>query len=509
MLPALLMSTFAHFPLGQPIPNRPHAVSCSIPTMRDVIGYEERDPATTQHLKSGYPRFLLHRFNRELAACLRAELDLPELQLWLTCSAAMARNLATELGGVARIVAHEGIHGVAHADDPKLADQAKRYLQNIGGFLSSREAEDQLARRGRLTIGVETLAPLDTAADVVRSVLVEAHAGSRTEDILLAPSGMNAFHGAWRSLADLQAERGRTVWIQLGWLYLDTIAQLKRFAPSPADYINLTDVNDLAGLARGIAAAGDRLAGLVTEVPTNPLVQTADIAQVAAMVHGAGGRVLLDPTLVSPFNIRLLEHSDVVVNSLTKYAANEGDVIAGSVIINPHGPDAAELRKRIAQRLDLIYPRDLQRLAAQIPRYEATVHRTNETALTVVDYLREHPRVDRVWWSLQPDTADNFAKVARRPGNIGSMISFTVTGTMAEVYDRLPLPKGPSFGMTTTLICPFIYLAHYDLVTSEAGRAELAAAGIPPELLRLSVGTEPAAEIIAALAAGLDELSNA
>jgi cystathionine gamma-synthase len=498
------MATFAHIPLGQPIPDRPHAVSCSIPTMRDVVGYEEKDPAVTRHLQSGYPRFLLHRFNETLAACIRAELEMAEPCLWLTCSAAMAENLVRELGDDSRAIEHRGIHGVAHGEDPEVAERAKRYLQNIGGFLSSREAEDQLSQRGQITARAETLAPFETAADVVRAVLVEAHAGSRAEDILLAPSGMNAFHGAWRTLADLQAERGRTVWIQLGWLYLDTIAQLKRFAPSPADYIQLTDVNDLARLERVIADSGSRLAGIVTEVPTNPLVHTADIARVAAMTHQAGGRVLLDPTLVSPFNIRLLEHSDVVVNSLTKYAANEGDVIAGSVIINPHGADAAELRTRIAQRLDPVYPRDLQRLAAQIPNYEATVHRTNQTALKVVDYLRAHPRVARVWWSLQPDTADNFAKIARRPGNIGSMISFTVKGTMAEVFDRLPLPKGPSFGMQTSLICPFIYLAHYDLVTSEAGRTELAAAGIPPELLRLSVGTEPSDAIIDALAAGLD-----
>lgn len=504
MFPRFSMPTFAHLPLGRPIPDRPHAVSCSIPTMRDVIGYEEKDPATTQHLTSGYPRFLLHRFNQELAACIRDELNLGETQVWLTCSAAMARSLTAELGGAARRFTHEGIHGVAHAADAALTTQARRYLQNVGGFLGSREAEDQLARRGRRSVATETLAPLDTAADVVRSVLVDAHAGAAAADILLAPSGMNAFHGAWRTLADLQAERGRTVWIQLGWLYLDTIAQLKRFAPSPADYISLTDVNDLAGLQRVIAAAGDRLAGLVTEVPTNPLVHTADIARVAGMIQGAGGRVLLDPTLVSPFNIRLLEHSDVVVNSLTKYAANEGDVIAGSVIINPSGADATVLRERIAARLDPIYPRDLRRLAAQIPHYETTVQRTNETALQVVEYLHHHPAVERVWWSLQPATAENFAKIARRPGNIGSMISFTVKGPVAPVYDRLPLPKGPSFGMTTTLICPFIYLAHYDLVTSETGRAELAAAGIPPDLLRLSVGTEPTDEIIAALAAGLD-----
>ena len=472
--------------------------------MHDVIGYEEKDPAVTKHLRSGYPRFVLHQFNQQLTTLVATDLARENETLWLTSSSRTASDLVAELGGAARKIEFQGIHGVAHPQDPTATLYAKRYLQNTGGFLSSREAEDMLAAQGQLVVETETWAPLDTAAEIIRSVLVDAHAGSSSDDILFAPSGMSAFHGAWRSLADLQAERGRTVWIQLGWLYLDTIAQLRRFTAGPDDYVNLTDVNDLPALQAAINAAGDRLAGLVTEVPTNPLVQTADIERVAALVRSAGGRIVLDPTLVSPFNIRLLEYADVVVNSLTKYAANEGDVIAGSVIINPDGPDAAILRVRIADRLDPIYPRDLRRLAAQIPAYEATVQRTNDTALVVVEYLRSHPIVREVFWSLQPSTAENFAKIARRPGNIGSMISFTLNRPLVDVYDRFPLPKGPSFGMVHTLICPFIYLAHYDLITCEAGRAQLAEAGIDPELLRLSVGTEPAEEIIAALAVGLD-----
>jgi len=83
------------------------------------------------------------------------------------------------------------------------------------------------------------------------------------------------------------------------------------------------------------------------------------------------------------------------------------------------------------------------------------------------------------------------------------MISFELAMPLAQFYDRLRLPKGPSFGMKETLICPFIYLAHYDLVTSESGRAALAAAGLSPELLRLSIGCEPAEDIIAALAEAL------
>ena len=85
------------------------------------------------------------------------------------------------------------------------------------------------------------------------------------------------------------------------------------------------------------------------------------------------------------------------------------------------------------------------------------------------------------------------------------MVTFTLreAGALARVYDRLRLPKGPSFGMKTTLVCPFMYLAHYDLVTTEAGRARLVADGLDPDLLRLCVGTEPVDEIIGALAEAL------
>ena len=83
------------------------------------------------------------------------------------------------------------------------------------------------------------------------------------------------------------------------------------------------------------------------------------------------------------------------------------------------------------------------------------------------------------------------------------MISFTLKGPLAKFHDAVRRPKGPSFGMTTILISPFIYLAHYDLVTSATGRAELAAHGLSPELPRLSVGTEPVDDIIAALTEAL------
>ena len=118
-------------------------------------------------------------------------------------------------------------------------------------------------------------------------------------------------------------------------------------------------------------------------------------------------------------------------------------------------------------------------------------------------FLASHPGVRTTHWALEQASRDNYLRIARSPRATGGIISFTLRGRLEAFYDRLRLPKGPSFGMRTTLICPFMYLAHYDLVRTPEGRAELAANGLDPDMLRLSVGAEPADEIIGALAEAL------
>jgi cystathionine gamma-synthase len=166
-------------------------------------------------------------------------------------------------------------------------------------------------------------------------------------------------------------------------------------------------------------------------------------------------------------------------------------------------------RSRLAGCIDAPYPRDLVRLAHEVGDFEAVVDQAGANATAVVAFLRGHPAVTAVYAADQSATAAAYRALARRDRaqGPGGIVSFLVRGPLAAFYDRLVLPKGPSFGMRTTLICPFIYLAHYDLVTSEAGRAELAASGLHPELLRLALGTEPAADIIAALREALDGLA--
>jgi cystathionine gamma-synthase len=469
--------------------------------MEAVRGYEEKNPAITRQLTSGYPRFVVHPFARQLAAHF-AEAG---RTLWLTSSERMAGELARHLGPAsgAALFARDGLHGVSHRESPEIAAQAKLYLQHLGGFLSSREAEDQLVRLGLRAAAPPEPAFAGDAAAEARRWLRAALPGTADPDLLLANSGMNAAYAAFRAISEVQGARGRTAWLQLGWLYLDTIAILKKFTAGPADYLYLANPLDRVALERLFAQHGSRLAGVFAEIPTNPLIQTPDLAALAALCRRHGARLIVDPSVASVGNVQALPHADVVASSLTKYTASEGDVIAGVVAINPGGPDAAELRRRAAAWLEPVYPRDLARLAAQIGQTDAVLARIQENTPRVAAFLSSHPKVKEVFWALHPASRDHYRKIARTPDAVGGMISFSLRGPLEPFYNRLLLPKGPSFGMKSTLICPFMYLAHYDLVTTPAGRAELAENGLDPDLLRLCVGVEPAEDIIGALADAL------
>ena len=513
-------SAFAPLPLGTPIPASPHAVSCSLPTMRAVRGYEEKHPDITRHLTSGYPRFVVHPFTKQLVAHFIATTPaLADRTLWLATSAAMADSLLAHLAargtGVPPVSSSPtaplrftsaGLHGVSHpAADTSLAALAKTFLQNLGGFLSSREAEDHLLRLGLLAAPYAEPTFGGDAAAEIRRHLRAVLPGTTDADLLLAPCGMNAIWAAFRAAADLQAARGRTVWLQLGWLYLDTIAILKKFTAAPLDYVYLRDVFDLAAIERIFLNHGTRIAGVVAEVPTNPLIQTPDLPALAALCRRHGALLLVDPSISSVFNVDVLPHADVFVSSLTKYTASDGDLTAGLAAINPAGPHATELRRRLAAALEPVYPRDLARLAAQIGDTAAVLTRIHTSTARVVAFLQGHPAIGEVFWAHSPASRANYDRLARRPDATGGMITFTLKklGALESFYDRLNLPKGPSFGMKTTLICPFMYLAHYDLVTTPAGLAELSASKLDPDLLRLCIGTEPVEDIIASLSEAL------
>lgn len=509
-------SALVHRPLGQRIPDRLHAVSCSLPTMRDVIGYEEKDPAVTAHLTSGYPRFVVHPLLRRVADVLRRTVPaVADRELWLCAGSAVAAALRDHLGGLGEILPLDPYLtalALPAGSAPELSRRARLYLQHTGAFASSRAAEDWLLAHKELAeTQPEALfagSPEAASAHVRAAVAGSFDRRLPATEVHLVPSGMAATYAAFQAVNAVQAPRGRTRWIQLGWLYLDTIALLQKFTAAPSeDYLHHADVFDLDGLARLFAAHAGHVAGVFAEIPTNPLIQTPALPALAALCRAHGAALVLDPTIASPLNVDVLPHADLVVNSLTKYTASEGDVILGATLVNPASPLAPALRPALATAAALatVHPRDVARLAAQIDAAPALIARINHSAPRVIAFLETHPKIAAVFWSGHPDSALNYSALARTPGSVGSMITFVLRRDVpiASFYDRLRLAKGPSFGLATSLLCPFLYLAHYDLVTTEAGRAHLAAHGLAPDLLRLGLGTEPVEEIIAALTEAL------
>ncbi len=498
------MSIGQHLPLGQRIPASLHAVSVSIPTMADVVGYEEKNPATMAKLATGYPRFVVHTCLRAIETHWQRLFAKPGQPIWLACSEAMAKRLQTFLAPAeTKFLRHRGVCGLRLPPDPETNLLAKRFLQHVGGYLSTRQAEDYLLAEGLLDAPYPEKSHPGDAAALVRESLAPL-LGVRPAEIALATSGMNAFYAAFEAVNQLQAPKARFSWIKLGWLYADTMHILDKLSPAGARNEELLDVFDLDRLETLLANRGHEIAGIVTEAPTNPLIQTPDLERIHALARRHGAFFVVDPTVNSPANLDVSRLCDVLVTSLTKYAAHEGDVILGAATVNPNCPARDTLLAALHRHAEPPYPRDLARLAAQVGSSQQALDTINANTRRVVEYLQHHPKIAKVHWALEPRSAANYARYARSPNAVGGLVSFEYKGPLAELHDRVAIDKGPSFGMATSLLCPFIYLAHYDLVTSQAGRKRLALAGISPDLLRFSIGAEPAEDIIAALAAALD-----
>ena len=476
-------------PLGAAVPPSPHATVVSLPTLADVEGYERKDPATLRHITHGYPRFVRHRLVGEAAARAAAGLGRAGERFPLVSRAA-AERLAARAGATIASLDPVADWWLLTTPAGDAATRLAKFVQHTGTLISSRQADAYLAP-DRRHVGVSP-AP-------VRRALAPYLAGVAEADVLVATSGMNAVDAALAAVDAVQRPRGRRAWIQLGWLYVDSTRLLEKAVDAPHHFV--PDVRDLAAVER-LLAAGD-VAGVLVEIPNNPQLETADVPALRALCDRHGALLLLDPSSVGLATVDVLPWADVLACSLTKYAAADGDVMAGVLAVNPARPDAAALRAVARERLEPLHPLDTAALAAQVGRLGEVSARLSANAAELARRLAAHPAVARVRTADTGPTAAAFRAVRRPGAGAGALITVELRGDLREVYDRLAVVKGPSFGLRFTLAAPFLWLAHFEQVTTEAGRAELRAAGLDPDLLRVSVGAEPTEEIWTAFAAAL------
>ncbi|MBM3881737.1 MAG: PLP-dependent transferase [Verrucomicrobia bacterium] len=455
--------------LGQPIPDSVHAVSVALPRWQDVLDYEEKRPAVLERLRTGYPRFVVHPLVQEVGRRLgggRPCLPFPSTRAANRCAEFIRRTT----GEPAAVLSPGDLAAVTTTEGGSLA--LKAFWQHTGLIVSSRQAEAHLAGRGD-----------DPEAPAWRASLRRQLAGwygCAATDVYLAPTGMAAM------LAALEAVRRRAPGrqtAQLGFPYVDTFKLQQKFGEGGHLLHDLgrieADLTELLGR--------QPLAACFCEIPGNPLLGSADLRRITPILRQHRVPLVADDVVATPFNVDLSRHADLVATSLTKYVVGTGEAMGGAVICLPGSPYYAELKAILAeQHEELLWGADARVVEAQAHGFTARMPQHNANGLVIAERLRQHPRVERVWYPKW-EFSEMYEAVRRPVGGWGSLVTFLprqAPTTSPQIYDRLAVCKGPSLGTVFTLACPFTLLAHY----TELAWAE--SCGVSRYLIRLSVGLE-------------------
>ena len=257
-----------------------------------------------------------------------------------------------------------------------------------------------------------------------------------------------------------------------------------------------TDLLDVAALARDWPA-DTRLVWL--ETPTNPLLRCVDIEAVAALAHERGALVCVDNTFATPFLQRPLSWgADVVVHSVTKYLGGHSDVVGGFLALDD---DELAQRLRFSQNAAGAVPApfDCYLVLRGVKTLPIRMERHCANARAIVELLLGHPAVERVLYPELPDHPGH-AAAAKQMGDFGGMVSFTLRGgreaALATAKRTELFVLAESLGAVESLI------EHPGLMThaSVAGSP----LEVPDNLLRLSVGIESTADLVADLEQALN-----
>jgi cystathionine gamma-lyase len=239
------------------------------------------------------------------------------------------------------------------------------------------------------------------------------------------------------------------------------------------------------------------------ETPGNPLLRIADLAAVAAIGRARGLLTVADNTFASPAVQRPLEFGfDIVVHSVTKYVSGHSDIVGGAAIVRDDRDLVDRLRFLQNATGGVLDPfssflalRGLRTLPLRMERHAAN-------ALEVARFLERHPKVARVNYpGLSSHPQHNLA--ARQMSSGGGMVSFFVKGSPEGTVRALERIRyfalAESLGGVESLVSHPWTMSHASI--PEPLRR---AAGITPQLVRLSVGIEDPADLIGDLDQALE-----
>ena len=251
-------------------------------------------------------------------------------------------------------------------------------------------------------------------------------------------------------------------------------------------------VSDVDAVRAAVRPGQTRLVWV--ETPTNPLLNIGDIEALAAVAHEAGALLVVDNTFASPYLQQpLVLGADVVVHSTTKYVGGHSDVVGGALVVRD-----LELAERVTFHQNAIGavpgPFDAFLTHRGLKTLGVRMDRHCDNAEAVVDVLTRHPAVTQVIYPGLPDHPGHEI-AARQMKRFGGMVSFRVAGGEEQALRVCDTARvftlGESLGGVESLIEHPGRMTHASVAGTDLE--------VPGDLIRLSVGIETAADLVADL----------
>jgi cystathionine beta-lyase/cystathionine gamma-synthase len=308
------------------------------------------------------------------------------------------------------------------------------------------------------------------------------------EDALALSSGMAAMSTAVLSLVRAGDEVLASASLYGGTLKLLTellgrFSVAARFVP-PAE------------LGRVDRVAGERSRLLIVETPTNPTLDVVDIEAVSAAAHARGLAVVVDNTFATPLLQKPLAlGADLVMHSLTKALAGHSDLIGGALVgSRPRIEAVRATMKVLGGCLD---PHAAFLALRGLRTLHLRVERQCRNALALARHFEGHAALRRVHYPGL-ESHPGHATARRQMAAFGGIVTFELKGGVEAAerfFDRLQLvARAASLGGVESLASLPVHTSHHGLP-----EAVLRAAGIDPGMVRLSIGVEDEADLVADL----------
>lgn len=254
-------------------------------------------------------------------------------------------------------------------------------------------------------------------------------------------------------------------------------------------YINQQDIKNVSDAI----TANTKLIWI--ETPTNPLMNIVDIAAVTQLAKQHKILVCVDNTFASPYLQNPLDlGADIVMHSSTKYLGGHSDVVQGCLVMND---------KQLRDDLYFIQkssgavpgPQDCFLVLRGIKTLHVRMQRHCENGEKIARYLRNHPKVAKVYWPGFEDHP-NHAIAKKQMRGFGGMISFELKDESAEELKRVVtstriIALAESLGGVESLINHPATMTHASIP-----REERIKNGLKDSLIRLSIGIEDADDLI-------------